>query len=305
MFFEISLERWQEIHELADALSLFIFRGQASSDWPLSSSLERASTGPFRLRSSRLTENTEHWMLDEFKKRYHLHGSSPVRPSSHFEWLAVMQHHGCPTRLLDFTHSIYVALYFAVEQVSFNGKASIWCINTKNVRLNACDTLGANVVSGSTLKDDVNREFMSILNRHTARKDYLPRRDGPTPLGLVYVEPEVYARRVSSQQGLFVAPVNVEKAFRENMAVAYRLGDGGDLTPHRVSVGEIVNALEKAGSGVPDLEKQNPISIVKIVIPGVERRQILSGLMRMNITAETLFPGLDGLARSIPQRVRL
>lgn len=42
------------------------------------------------------------------------------------EWLALMQHHGAPTRLLDFTWSPYVAAFFALERATEN--AAIWAI---------------------------------------------------------------------------------------------------------------------------------------------------------------------------------
>ena len=45
------------------------------------------------------------------------------RPSSDWEWLAIAQHHGIPTRLLDWTRNVLVAAYFAVEGNSIGPSA--------------------------------------------------------------------------------------------------------------------------------------------------------------------------------------
>src|SRR5580704_15740200 len=57
-------------------------------------------------------------------------------------WLAAMQHYGAPTRLLDFTYSPYVALYFALRNRNDNeaeSDAEVWAINAAAVKASAME----------------------------------------------------------------------------------------------------------------------------------------------------------------------
>ncbi len=90
----------------------YIYRGHANSTWPLQSSLERVIGSRW---SSLEARKFEDYSLDRFRAKFHLYDRENIIPDSKLAWLSVMQHYGVPTRLVDFTDSPYVALYFALE----------------------------------------------------------------------------------------------------------------------------------------------------------------------------------------------
>lgn len=102
----------QLIRHVNELPNNFIYRGQADAAWPLKSSLERVIGDAWNAEAA---QRFEDYALKQFQSKFHLYDHENSHPASKLAWLSVMQHYGVPTRLLDFTESPYIALYFALE----------------------------------------------------------------------------------------------------------------------------------------------------------------------------------------------
>jgi hypothetical protein len=86
----------------------WVFRGHSNKEYSLLPSVGRT------LHTSRTVEKYEESIYTIFKRE--ALGYLTSLPSTEWEWLAFAQHHGLPTRLLDWSYNPMVALYFSVEQ---------------------------------------------------------------------------------------------------------------------------------------------------------------------------------------------
>jgi len=96
----------------------WLCRGQANEGWGLVPSIARIRP------VADTTRRAEQDMMEEFK-RYAIPHLARL-PSTEWEWLALAQHHGIPTRLLDWTKNPLAALLFAVSGKS-DADSAVWC----------------------------------------------------------------------------------------------------------------------------------------------------------------------------------
>ena len=105
----------------------FVYRGQANADWQLHSAAARRIIAP----ASTLSENDvaefelalinyQNDLIANFRnRRFDMRDGTPL---SELEILAVLQHLGAATALLDFTRNPLVALWFACEHGDEDGR---------------------------------------------------------------------------------------------------------------------------------------------------------------------------------------
>lgn len=95
------------------------YRGQGGYDWSLVPSLYRGRVDPKHERE----------IVRDFRLRASTYLEPGRMPTEYLEWLFVMQHHGLPTRLLDWSESHLVGLYFAVLDHANTGDAAVWVLD--------------------------------------------------------------------------------------------------------------------------------------------------------------------------------
>ena len=125
------MESWDAFLKIitGSPYSNWAFRGHRKEAWPLASALSRYFRN-FHI-DRRAWPQQEGRILRVFKRKAHQFLAQPPDPDDDFQWLALMQHHGAPTRLLDFTWSPYVAAFFALERAT--GDAAVWALNPADI----------------------------------------------------------------------------------------------------------------------------------------------------------------------------
>lgn len=203
-------------------------------------------------------------MLEDFKRL-----AIPFlefQPRNDFEWLFLMQHHGAPTRLLDWTTNSLVALYFAISELRKipgcdderdldefdSSSAAVFVMNPRKINM----TLHANVIDPVDIAADF--KHWEAYSRPT----------------------EIQSKSIDTYGPLCVVAPQISSRIR---------AQSGHFTLH--------------GSNLDSLDHYNvtrPL-FTKILIHVNDAVLIRSQLYGVGITPSFIYPGLDGIAKEVKE----
>ena len=181
--------------------SPFAFRGLGCADHTLTSSLVRLAAGQADVSRVELA------LLRNFRKYARSEGAES---DSIWNWLALGQHRGLPTRLMDWTYSPLVALHFATEDPrTFDRDGVVWCVNF--VEANKLLPKRLQKILQEEASDAFTVEMLSPFK--TLRQfDALARE----PF-VVFLEPPAVDRRILNQFALFSLMSDPASSFEDWM----------------------------------------------------------------------------------------
>ena len=189
---EIKINNWKDFAETLEHLKLernwlspWVFRGQTDSDWTLKPSILRVLQRHGIDRQMGI--GFERTICREFFSKAHLFEDFKFREFKEGNILltfTLMQHYGSPTRLLDWTESPYIALYFAIN-ADFSKDGAVYLFN-------------------QDLLNDLNKD-------EPFKNDEMLFEEEEESDHIVTFFANFQTRRSNSQQGLYSVAANIDK----------------------------------------------------------------------------------------------
>ncbi len=253
---ELFEDSWNE--SIQRYRSPFVFRGLSDSSHRLQTSLKRLK-GPFW--------QLEKHLLRNFRKYARLDAREL---SSFWHLLSIAQHHGLPTRLLDWTYSPYIALHFATANLTrFDIDGVIWVVDYEKAHDHLPTLLKKLLRSEGAQAFTV--ELLTSLQPHHKSQGI----DESSFQEFVETLAEFDALGLQEEFLLFFEPPSINERIINQFA--------------------LFSVMPNCQRNIDDWLDTHPHLFRRIIIPAELKWECRDKLDQCNISERVLFPGLDGL----------
>lgn len=201
------IKKWNDLKEwlAEDPTSDSYFRGQRESTWKLESSLTRI----IEKNNNNNMKDCEKYSIKKFKSSAHLYDPNFFHHrDSDLSLLAYAQHHGCPTKLLDFTNSKFLALFFAFDNMDLEGESKyvrIWFFENGKLNKKTVKLLKKNYAINITKKKLATESEKNYKRYVKEKKEYDC---------LFFLEPDLESHKIHIQQGGFICSGDITKSIK-------------------------------------------------------------------------------------------
>ena len=311
----INLHTWRDFTKVMKLMSdgQWIFRGHKSVSYHLDSGLDRFVKDVVTARDRRGIRTdiksfapnlprAEHFAIANFKAKAEEFHEWPTNVSA----LLAMQHYGAKTRLLDFTKSIMVALFFAYEEKLTGEERAIYAINYRDL-IERGGWRGKYLAhaKASDLRnrgdEDAWWEIESQIENYYFHKFMLEAAEeiinkGCGDLGMLPLYKARFNKRQMAQAGIELMPCTFD-GFSKNLAAVLDVDEKQIDDPPETGI-ECVSKL-------PNAKTRFPTSLIKFVLATDMEDDAWRMLDQANVNATTIYPDLDGIARSVRYNDRI
>lgn len=209
--FEGRAESYEQVRDLIHGVfdkwssrgRLFAWRGQVDASWPLHSSLYRRllwSTNAAKAPDEKTLHKREGDILADVH-RWGLHMGARGRLSI-LAQLAMLQHYGAPTRLIDVTFNPLIGLWFAVEKKWDNGEPKYEDADGRLFAIDVTDRLINENGTYRSWEDELHRPWPKPAAADAPVEDRTSYKEWRTRA--FAWRPAHFERRVAAQNGGFI-----------------------------------------------------------------------------------------------------